>query len=86
VQIFRDESEDGEKKRDWKDEKKSEELLDDNQDEKDEQKGNSGKEKVGDSANPTIIFCGASEKLNERLKKVCCAYVCFQIYFPMGFF
>jgi hypothetical protein len=56
VQIFRDESEDGEKKRDWKDEKKSEELLDDNQDEKDE-KGSSGKEKVGDSANSTLIFC-----------------------------
>lgn len=48
--IFRDESDDGEKKRDWKDEKKSEEMMDDNQDEKDDEKGNSGKEKVGDSA------------------------------------
>lgn len=56
MQIFRDESDDGEKKRDWKDEKKSEEMLDDNQDEKDDEKGNSGKEKVGDSANPTVIF------------------------------
>jgi hypothetical protein len=56
VQIFRDESEDGEKKRDWKDEKKSEELLDDNQDEKDEEKGNSGKDKVCNSAIPTLIF------------------------------
>jgi hypothetical protein len=56
VQIFRDESEDGEKKRDWKDEKKSEELLDDNQDEKDEEKGNSGKDKVSNSVNSTFIF------------------------------
>jgi hypothetical protein len=52
VQIFRDEGEDGEKKRDWKDEKKSDEALGENHDEKDEEKGGSAKDKVGSSASP----------------------------------
>lgn len=43
--IFRDEGEDGEKKRDWKDEKKSEDLSGDKE-EKDEDKLND-KDKVG---------------------------------------
>jgi len=43
--IFRDEGEDGEKKREWKDEKKSEELSGDKE-EKDEDKLND-KDKVG---------------------------------------
>jgi len=47
VYIFRDEGEDGEKKRDWKDEKKFEELSGDNKDEKDEDKGKEEKDKVG---------------------------------------
>jgi hypothetical protein len=53
VQIFREEGEEGEKKRDWKDEKKSEELMDENQDEKDEEKG---KDKVGHTAAPALVF------------------------------
>jgi hypothetical protein len=47
VLNFRDEGEGGEKKREWKDEKKSEELSGDNKEEKDEDKVNDDKDKVG---------------------------------------
>jgi hypothetical protein len=39
--------------------------LGDNEDEKVD-KGNDGKDKVGNSAVSTLIFCGESEKLIER--------------------
>jgi hypothetical protein len=44
--IFRDEGEDGEKKRDWKDEKKSEELSGGDKDENEDDKEKDEKDKV----------------------------------------
>jgi hypothetical protein len=87
VQIFRDEGEDGDKKRDWKDEKKSEDLMGDNHEERDEEKEDNGKDKVGNSVFHILsFFMGGGEKLIERYQSYVLCMSVFKSVFPVDFF